>query len=417
LSMKTALFLAMAGALASGLPASGQSPIPLSQLVAEALQNNPELHAGEHTWRAATYVRQQVAALPNPQFTLQEFSVGSPRPFAGLNTSNFAYIGLGASQELPYPGKRRLKGQAADAAAATLKAQIAVTEASIVEQVKIAYFKLAYLQQTLLLLESSRTTLGQVIDSEIARYSAGQGSQMDVLKAQLERTKLVREITMHHEDMAQIEADLKQLLRRPQDSSDIVAENLTPTTLRYSSRELLDFVRKQNPEIRMESSSIAKQSADLKSAEAQRKPDFNIGYMYQRTGTDFPAYYMVTVGMILPRRSRVRAEVAEAAESFAGAKERLDAALQQQLSYTQKQYAAAASTAELLAEYREGLLPQADAAFHAGLAGYQANKQPLTSVLNALNEVLELKRGYEQALLDHELAIARLETLTGAALQ
>lgn len=415
--MKIVLFLALAGALASGSPAYGQSPVPLSQLLAEALQNNAELRAGEHLWRAATYVRQQVTALPNPQFTLQEFSVGSPKPFGGFNTSNFAYIGIGVSQELSYPGKRRLKGQAADAAAATQKAQISVLQASIAEQIKLAYLHLAYLQQTLVLLESSRAALSQVIDSETARYSAGQGSQMEVLKAQLERTKVVREITMHHEEMTQFEADLKQLLHRPQDSPDIVAEDLTPTTLRYSSPELLDLVRKQNPEVRMEGSSVAKQNAELKSAERQGKPDFSIGYMYERTGTDFPAYYMLTLGMTLPRRSRVRAEVAEAAESLAGAKEHMDAAMQQQLSYAQKQYAAATSTAELLTQYREGLVPQADAVFHAGLAGYEANKQPLTSVLTALDEVLELKRGYDQALLDHELAIARLETVTGASLR
>jgi outer membrane protein, heavy metal efflux system len=238
-----------------------------------------------------------------------------------------------------------------------------------------------------------------------------------VLRAQLERTKLVREITMHHEEMSQTEVDLKQLLHRPQDSSDIVAEDLAPTTLHHAAPELLDFVRKQNPEIRMQGSSVAKQDAELKSAERQGKPDFSIGYMYERTGTDFPAYYMLTFGMVLPRRSRVRAEVAEVAESLAAATEHLDSAQQQQLADTQKQYAVASSTAELLTQYREGLVPQADAAFHAGLAGYESNKQSLTSVLTALNDVLELKRGYEQTLLDHELAVAHLEALTGAVLR
>ncbi len=415
--MKIPLLLVLAGALANSLPSYGQSPSPLSQLLAEALQNNPDLKAGEHSWRASAHLREQVTALPDPRFTVQEFSVGSPRPFAGFDSSNFAYIGIGASQELPYPGKRKLKGQAADAAANVQQAQIGVLQASIAEQIKIAYFRLAYLQQTLTLLESSRTTLSQVIDSEMARYSAGQGGQMDVLKAQLERTKLVQEITMHHEQMSEVEADLKQLLHRPQDSNDIAAEDLTPTLLHFAERELLDFVPKLNSEIRMEVRSVAKQAAELKSSERGSKPDYSIGYMYQRTGADFPAYYMLTLGMVLPRRSRVRAEVAEAAESLAAATERLDAAQQQQLAHARKQYAVASTTAELLTQYRDGLVPQADAVFHAGLAGYESNRQSLTSVLTAFNEELELKRGYEQTLLDHELAIARLETLTGVELR
>ncbi len=415
--MKILFLLALAGALASPLPTVGQSPAPLSQLIEEALQNNPDLKAGEHTWRAATHMRDRVTALPDPQFTVQEFSVGSPRPFAGFNASSFAYIGIGASQELPYPGKRNLRGLAADAAANVERAQIGVLQASLREQITIAYLRLAYLQQTLTLLEGSRTTLSQVIESEMTRYSSGQGSQTDVLKAQLERTKLVREITMHHEEMSQLEADLKQLLHRPQESGDIVAEDLAPTTLHRAVAELLDLIRKQNPEVRLEGSSLAKQDAELKSTEHQSKPDFSIGYMYERTGTDFPAYYMLTFGMVLPRRSRVRAEVAEAAESLAAATEHLDAAQQQQLAYGKKQYAVATATAELLTQYRDGLVPQADAVFHAGLAAYESNKQSLTSVLTALDEVLELKRGYEQTLLDHELAVTRLETLTGEALR
>lgn len=413
--MKIPFVLALAWAW--GSICYGQDPVPLAQLLAEAFENNPDLKAEEHTWRAATHRREQVTEMPDPQFMVQEFSVGSPRPFAGFNSSNFAYIGIGASQELPYPGKRRLKGQAADAAASVQQAQIGTLQASIAEQIKMAYFRLAYLQQTLGLLESTRTTLSQVIESEMARYGAGQGSQMDVLKAQLERTKLVREITMHHEEMSQLEADLKKLLHRSQDSSDIVAEELTPTTLRYTTRELLDLTGKQNPEIRMENSSVAKQDAELKLAERQSKPDFSAGYMYERTGTDFPAYYMLTFGMILPRRSRVRAEVAEAAESLAAATEHLDAARQQQFAETQKQFAIAKAAAELLTQYREGLVPQADAVFRAGLAGYESNRQSLTSVLTALNEALELKRDYQQTLLDHELAVTHLESLTGAALR
>ena len=102
--------------LATAYPICAQDasarPTPLPELIAEATKNNPQVLAAEHTWRAATHVREQVTTLPNPQFTLQEFSVGSPKPFAGFSTSNFAYFGIGASQDLPYPGKLRLKGEA-----------------------------------------------------------------------------------------------------------------------------------------------------------------------------------------------------------------------------------------------------------------------------------------------------------------
>jgi outer membrane protein, heavy metal efflux system len=415
--MRVRIILAGIAALSCGLPVWAQNPTPLPDLLAEAVRNNSDVHAAEHTWQAGTHVRQQVATLPNPQFTLQEFSVGSPKPFAGFNTSNFAYFGIGASQELPYPGKLRLKGEAADRAAGVQQAHIAVARASIADGIKAAYLRLGYLQQTLPLLDASRNTLGQIIETELARYRTGQGSQADVLKAQLERTKLIREITIHHEEVGEIEADLKRLLHRPQESPDIIAQDLTMTNLRYTSFDLLNFVRKQNPEVKLNASRVAKQNAELRSAERAGKPDFSIGYMYQRTGDDFPAYYMLTFNVMFQRRQRVRAELAEAAESVKSAEDQLDAQLQEQLAAVQKQYIAAKSTAEVLKEYSEGMIPQADGAFRAVLTDYQSNKQQLDSVLTYFNQVLALKREYQQALLDHETAVAKLETLTGETLR
>ena len=116
--MKVALYWTAALVLAAGILASAEDmpakSTPLAQLIAEAEANNSQISAADHSSKAATYVAQQVTTLPDPQFTVQQLSVGSPRPFAGFSNNNFAYIGFGASQDLPYPGKLRLKGEVAD---------------------------------------------------------------------------------------------------------------------------------------------------------------------------------------------------------------------------------------------------------------------------------------------------------------
>jgi hypothetical protein len=89
--------------------AVAQQPSTLRDLLAEADKNNCEILAAQREWKASTHVRAQVTALPPTEFTLQDFSVGSPRPGAGLSNSNFAYVGIGASQQIPYPGKLRLR--------------------------------------------------------------------------------------------------------------------------------------------------------------------------------------------------------------------------------------------------------------------------------------------------------------------
>src|SRR6185503_5389244 len=86
---------------------------PLSELLKEAEQNSPQIRAAQQGTQAAKEMPAQVSALPDPTFQLQQVNVGSPRPFAGYTNSDFAYSGLGASQDIPYPGKLKLKGEIA----------------------------------------------------------------------------------------------------------------------------------------------------------------------------------------------------------------------------------------------------------------------------------------------------------------
>src|ERR1700719_4756052 len=94
-------------------PHQEQAVTPLSELLREAEQNNPQIEAARQGWQAAKQVPTQVSTLPDPQFNLQQVNVGSPRPFAGYTNSDFAYLGLAVSQDIPYPGKLRLKGEMA----------------------------------------------------------------------------------------------------------------------------------------------------------------------------------------------------------------------------------------------------------------------------------------------------------------
>src|SRR5690348_6190092 len=92
---------------------SAPAGVALRDLVREVEQNNPTIAASVHAWQASTSVPAQASALPDTEVTVQHVSVGSPRPFAGFSTSDFAYIAVGVSQQVPYPGKRALRGDVA----------------------------------------------------------------------------------------------------------------------------------------------------------------------------------------------------------------------------------------------------------------------------------------------------------------
>jgi len=408
--------------LVTAFSAFGQTPVaspptPLSDLLAEAGANNPQISAADHGARAARQVAPQVTALPDPKVTYQQLSVGSPKPFAGYTNSDFAYIGIGASQELPYPGKLRLRGEVAKRDADTKQAEVEVTKTSLADSVKADYLQLAYLQKSLGILRQNEAILDQLIQDATAHYQVGQGMQQDVLQAQVNRTKIVKEITMHHQQMGQIQAHLKGLLSRDQGSPDIVTEDLIASPLQRTSDELLAMVRQNNPQIQVDARSIRKQEAQLASAKREGKPDFEVGYAYQNTDRKYRDYYMFTFDVRFPRKGRVNAEIAEATEKRSESQQTLNAHLQQQLAEVQEGYVKAASDEELLKEYLEGLIPQSDAAYRATLSAYASNREQFVHVLSFFTDTLNLKLEYAQTLADHEAALAHLETLTGATLR
>ena len=155
----------------------------------------------------------------------------------------------------------------------------------------------------------------------------------------------------------------------------------------------------------------------MASAKREGKPDFEVGYMYQNTDRKYRDYYMFTFDVRFARKARVNAEIAEATAKRSESQQTLNAHLQQQLAEVQEGYVKATSDEELLKEYREGLIPQSDAAYRATLSAYASNREPFIHVLSYFTDLLSLKLEYAQTLADHEASLAHLETLTGATLR
>src|ERR1035438_346175 len=119
---------------------------PLSELLEEAEKNNPQIEAARQSCQAAKQVPTQVSTLPDPKFNLQQVNVGSPRPFAGYTNSDFAYLGFGVSQDIPYLGKLRLKGEIAKRDADVSQQQVESVRRAVLAEIKGTYFQLAYLR-------------------------------------------------------------------------------------------------------------------------------------------------------------------------------------------------------------------------------------------------------------------------------
>jgi cobalt-zinc-cadmium efflux system outer membrane protein len=193
----------------------------LRALVDEAVSRSPVVLAARSRWQAKTKVPIQAEMLPDPQVSLQEFTVGSPQPFSGYESSDFYYTGFGFSQDIPGPGKLRLQRSQAEKDAEYAKHGYESAERDVEEEVKAIYFELFYHAKTLALLDRNQAELQLIQQVAEARYRVGQGLQQNLIKAQLQTTEILKEQAMHHQEENQEQFALKQILGRDPDSPDI----------------------------------------------------------------------------------------------------------------------------------------------------------------------------------------------------
>jgi outer membrane protein TolC len=414
--MRSLLGVILLGSIASYAAEPGT---PISTLLNEAARNNPEILAARRAWQAAAQVPSQLSTMPDPQVTLQHVSVGSPRPFAGYSNSDFAYIGFGVSQDLPYPGKLKLRGEAAQRDAAITREKLESVTRSVLQQVKDAYFQLAYIQETLGVLNRNDKLLEQIAKIADARYRVGQGSQQDVLKAQLERTKLQLEVVHHHDIMETQQAMLRKLLNRGASSQEVTAETLVETPISLNVDELLARVRTHNPDVVGQEEMINRQALQVEIARKDRYPDFSVQYMWQHTSDSFRDYYMASFSARLPiyRRRKLNPEMTQAVEELNKSRRDYEAQVQSAFFDVRSQYIAAETASQMLKIYREGLIPQALATYQSGLTAYQTGRQDFETLLSAFMDVLNFDEEYWKTLSEHESALARIEQLTGMSIR
>src|SRR6266571_4062811 len=86
---------------------------PLAELVDEALRSNREILAAQKKYEAARQRPTEASSLPDPTVSVGYTANGGPWPVAGIGTAATSNAGIAVSQEIPFPGKRKLRGEIA----------------------------------------------------------------------------------------------------------------------------------------------------------------------------------------------------------------------------------------------------------------------------------------------------------------
>jgi len=407
-------------AILSVIPRSGRAQdisgaARLRALVDEALARSPVVLAARSHWQAQTKVPIQASTLPDPQVSLQHFTVGSPQPFSGYESSDFYYSGVGIAQEIPGPGKLRLQKAEAERDAEFAKHRYEVAEREVEERVKEIYFELFYHRRTLEILDRNQGELQQVQQIAEARYRVGQGLQQDLIKAQLQTTEILKEHAMHHQEEDQEQLELKQLLGRDPDSRNIEIGDVEVTHLQIDASQLAELAGVGSADLAATRAMEARSEEALKLAHKGYWPDFSIGYTYEKTGPKFRDYYMLNLGAKVPlyfwRKQTPAIEQAALEAVSAHAQTR---ATQLQVSSNAESSLVAMRTAErIMSIYRDGLIPQAETSRASAMSAYRVGKVDFQTLLSSVLDLQNLRQEYYRSLADHEIAVAKIQQVIG----
>jgi cobalt-zinc-cadmium efflux system outer membrane protein len=394
------------------------APAALGALIAEALQNNPELRAAAKETEAADQRVRPAGALEDPM--LETGLINAPiQPFS-LSSEDMTMKMLGLSQKLPYPGKRALREQVAAKDAETLKYGLRETSNRIVRDVKFAYFDLALTDETLRLLKNNRLILEQFLRIAEDRYAVGQAAQAEVLKAQSQLGRMNEELLRVERERPVTEAELARLLGRRADVAPIAVAlpGLRETALNLEA--LQQTALQERPQLLGLQSAIERSTKALELARKEKQPDFDLRFSYgQRDknplGEPRADVFSLTVAMNLPvwRADKIEPRIAEAQAMRDQALDLQQAQENDVLAKLRQQVAVAAQSRKSVQLYETGILPQARLAVEATLAAYKVSRVDLLMLLDSQMTLFgdEISRARE--LTNFNKALAEIDLLTG----
>lgn len=363
---------------------------------------------------------------------------GTPTSSNGPDEMTMRMIGI--SQTLPYPGKLSLRREAARREVDAARASLDAATRQVIRDVKDAYYELAFIDQALSIVDRNRDVLASFVRVTETRYSVGVAGQQDVLKANVEATRLAETaVTLTEQRRAAI-ARLNALLARPTNTP--VDHPVIPTSvaraavpqaasdIRFTSAalgaraadsplpplaELQETAIRESPEIREHEAMIAAQAARLQLARKEVLPDFDLSLQYGQRAGGLPDMVTALVSAPLPvfKGRKQNQLVTEANAGLAA----LQAGRAAKVNQIQAEVARLVSELERsraqLGLYVKALLPQARASLTSATGSYQVSRVDFLTVLDNQATVFNYETEYFRVLSDFAKNLAELERIVG----
>lgn len=378
--------------------------LDLLRLVQEATENNPEIGAARQRWEAAKAVIPQVQTLPDPRTTL------------GYRNITEREVMYGASQEVPFPGKLRLRGEVATRDTERLEQEYLAVRLRIIARLKEAYYDLHFVHQSLEVVDKNKRLLTDFESAAQARYAVGRAVQQDVFRAQTEVSRALARLATLEQRRDSLRAEVNRILNRsPVDPLGTPPE-ITLTRLQRSLADLQTGIEEAAPMLRAQRKGVERGDQAIALARREYFPDFDIGVFGFRNETMRQNGYQFMVGITVPLYYTTKQQqgVTEALANRESAAQDLQA-VRQDLLFRVKDNVAQAQRAErLISILQNAIIPQATFTLESAQAGYAVGTVDFLTLLNSLLTLQENQLELHGEMVEHEKAVARLEEIIGS---
>ncbi|HVN31408.1 MAG TPA: TolC family protein [Thermoanaerobaculaceae bacterium] len=395
---------------ASRVLAAPEAAPGVETLVEQALARAPSVTAMQAKLSAAREMVSPAGALPNPTLDVTLQDVAFPRWTVG--SEEMSMIGPGYEQELPYPGKRDARREAAGAEAAVRAADLEQVQRELAAQVRALYARIYALDRESQYLAAAREMLEMLSATAASRYSVGEADQEAVLKAQLEVSRLAERLEDVAAERAGLVAALNRILDQPGAAALGRVEELPKPNVSPPPWE--DLAVRASPAVAVRQASVAAAEKRVALARLDFKPDFTTGAAVGLRGGLDPAV-VLRFGLVIPMWRKEKQEpLLHAAES-----ELVTA----QAELRDAEAAARSAAAKLAAEwlratrqielYQQAIVPQSSAAIDAARAAYLVGRGDFLTVVDDFNRWLDARVELARREADRFATWAELQALIG----
>jgi outer membrane protein TolC len=392
-----------------------EGPHPVEAYICRALGQNPEVHAARKRMESFAYQVPVAASLQDPMVNV------TVQPEPVQTAAGQQELILSANQKVPWFGKLGTQAEIAESQTNVARAELAAAELAVVEKVKTAYYELYYIQQAIQVTEAEQQLLREIRAVANTRYTTGQASQQDVLRADLEISNIENELIRLRQQLASGQARLARVLHIAPQTNVLPLEELPPKDV----PEDLGWLQRQavaaRPELHASLAAIQRDRQAVDLARLNYRPDVTVGMSWidvssagispVANGQDA---LLLTAGFNLPvYRKRVDASVRSAeARAVATARE-YDAMRDGTLEEVTDLFAQARSQQDLLVLFREDILPKARQTLEVSSHAYNVGEVDFLQLIDNWRQLLRYEISYRRLEASLRQTLARLERVVG----